>query len=210
MIEIRAAEVAAVSYPQRLIELIVMPYETETTIVERGREFTEIVSRGAFDGIQVKNGRRLARIFPVNRDHELARTVGQAAEFHPQRQEGLVAEVHISRTVLGEETLELANDGVLGASAGFALLRRNGHTGPVVPDAEVWESKTRRRLNRLHLDHIALTPTPAYAGATPVLAVRADTLEEAPVAVAATPNMDAWRLLLAQDREAALNIRFRV
>lgn len=206
-IEIRAAEVAAVSYPQRLIELIVMPYETETQIVEGGREFTEIVSRTAFDGIQVKNGGRFRRIFPVNRDHEITRTIGQATAFHPSRQEGLVADLHISRTELGEETLELANDGVLGASAGFALLRKNGRTGPVVPNAEVWESRSYRRLNHLHLDHIALTPSPAYEGSTPVLAVRA---EPALVAVTPRPNFDRLRLLQAQDEAAMIDARYSV
>jgi phage head maturation protease len=206
-IEIRAAEVASVSYPQRLVTLVVMPYETETTIVEGGREFVEVVTRGAFDGIQVKNGHRLARIVPLNRDHQETRTIGQATAFHPDRPEGLVADVHISRTVLGEETLELANDGVLGASAGFALLRKNGRTGPPVPDAEVWETRSRRRLNRLYLDHIALTPTPAYAGATPVLAVRADA-EPAMAAAAGTPNRDRLTLDLWGEMAAELDRRY--
>ena len=39
------------SFPDRTIELIVMPYEQET-IVSTGRMIEEIVSRGAFDGIE--------------------------------------------------------------------------------------------------------------------------------------------------------------
>ena len=62
--------------------------------------------RGAFDGIQ----RRPNRI-KVNRDHNLERTVGKAVAFHPSRDEGLVAEVKISRTLLGDETLSLGRRG---------------------------------------------------------------------------------------------------
>ena len=75
---------------------------------------TETIGRGAFDGIE----RRANRI-RVNRDHNLERTVGRAVALHPSRDEGLVAEVRIAQTDLGEETLALAADGCLDASAGF-------------------------------------------------------------------------------------------
>ena len=70
----------------------------------------------------------------------------------------------------------LADDGVLDASAGFRLLRKDGK---IVPNAEVWESRARRRLNHLYLGHIALTPEPAYETAK-VLAVRDNTPEPEP------------------------------
>jgi HK97 family phage prohead protease len=163
----RTAQVAEVSFPKRQVDLVVMPYETDTLIVERGKTFTEIVSRGAFDGIEARNDR-----VRVNRDHDLKRTVGRAIRFHPSTTEGLLAEIHISQTELGDETLTLADDGVLDASAGFGLLRDKA--GRVVPNAEVWETRNRVRLNRLFLGHIALTPDPAYESAR-VLAVRAGT-----------------------------------
>ena len=75
----------------------------------------EIISRGAFDGIE----RRANRV-RVNRDHDLRPAPSAApSAFHPSREEGLVAEVRIAKTELGDETLALADDGCLDASAGF-------------------------------------------------------------------------------------------
>jgi phage head maturation protease len=199
-LEYRAATLAAVSFPKRLIELIVMPYETETVVALRGKLITEICSRGAYDGIEARNDR-----VRVNRDHDITRTVGRAVRFHPSRQEGLVAEIRISETELGNETLVLADDGVLDASAGFMLLRQDGGKGPVYPDAEVWESRDRRRLNKLHLGHIGLTPEPAYETAN-VLAVRGGRPE--PATVAATPNRDRLELERLQEMAAELDRRY--
>jgi phage head maturation protease len=200
-LEFRAAEVAGVSFPTRTVELVVMPYETETMIAEQGRVFTEIVSRSAFDGIESRNGKVRA-----NRDHDVTRTVGRAVAFHPGRSEGLVAEIRISRTELGEETLVLADDGVLDASAGFAPMR--GPDGRMVPGAEVWESRERRRLNRLYLGHIALTPEPAYETAR-VLAVRTEGLTTPPTgSSAAMPNRALLELQDWQRQLAAIDLRY--
>lgn len=202
-IEFRVAQLADVSFPNRTLELIVMPYETETTIAERGRLFTEIVSRGAFDGIESRNAR-----VRVNRDHDVTRTVGRAVTFHPSRDEGLVAELRIANTDLGTETLSLADEGCLDASAGFGLLRKNGRTGPVVPNAETWETKDRRRLNHLYLAHIALTPDPAYETAQ-VLAVRSEALSETPTGTpVATPNLDVLELERWRQELAVLDARY--
>ena len=179
----RTAELAGVSFPNRLIELIVMPYEAETLVPHpdgRGIMVTEIVSRGAFDGIE----RRANRI-RANRDHDVKRTVGRALSLHPSRQEGLVAKLRIAQTELGDETLALADEDCLDASAGYL---------PIPPDGERWETRTRMRIVKGWLGHIALTPDPAYEGAR-VLAVRnAERVERVQVA---TPNLDevrAWRL----------------
>ena len=196
-LEYRAATLAGVSFPQRLIELVVMPYETETLVAHQGRMITEICTRGAYDGIEARNDR-----VRVNRDHDITRTVGRAFAFHPSRQEGLVAEIKVSKTELGEETLVLADDGVLDASAGFGLLR--DQHGRVVPGAETWESRSRRRLNHLFLGHIGLTPDPAYETAN-VLAVRAG---RDPEPVSPTPNLDRYRMLVAKEEAAALDARF--
>jgi len=156
-IEIRSApEPVDVSISERLIELIVMPYETPALVHHKGRMIEEICSVGAFDGIERQTNR-----VRVNRDHERQRTVGRAVRFYPRDPQGLLAHVRIARTPLGDETLALASDGCLDASAGFG----------VEPDGERWEARDRRRLTRLFLDHIALTPDPAYVDAN-VLAVR--------------------------------------
>lgn len=198
-LEYRTAEVVGVSYPKRQIELIVMPYETPTVVNTPTRTYTEVVSRGAYDGVE-KRGNRIR----VNRDHNLARTCGRATALHPSRAEGLVAELYISRTELGEETLTLADEGILDASAGFALLR-DEQTGRVKPGAEVWETRSRRRLNHLWLGHIALTPDPAYETAT-VLAVRDTT----PDSAVATPNLERLELDTLRQRLADIDRRYAV
>jgi HK97 family phage prohead protease len=180
-------QVADVDFPKRIVTVLAMPYERETMIHEPSGSFTEVVSRNAFDGIEKRTGKVRA-----NRDHSWDRPVGKIVALHPSRQEGLVAEVKISRTTLGQETLELCEDDVLSASAGFGLLRRDD--GRVWDDAEVWErNRAVRRLNRLWLDHLAFVPNPAYPDAAVISVRRAVSPQEPPtadVAVEATPNRD--------------------
>jgi HK97 family phage prohead protease len=180
--EYRAAQQVGVSFPNRTIELIVMPYEQETVVPYQGRMVREVFTRGAFDGIE----RRANRI-RVNRDHDAARTVGRAVALHPSRDEGLVAEIRIAQTDLGDETLALADEECLDASAGFLPM----------PGGETWEGRNLRRLTKAWLGHIAMTPDPAYEGAR-TLAVRTQTLTTAPTGtVAAKPNLDivkGWTL----------------
>lgn len=182
-----ATMVGEVNFPARSIELIVMPYEQDAVVRYQGRVVTETISRGAFDGIE----RRASRV-RVNRDHNLERTVGRAVAFHPSREEGLVAELRIARTDLGEETLQLAEEGCLDASAGFR---------PLGPDGEVWEGQERVRIRKAWLGHIALTPEPAYTGAK-VLAVRSGDEPDRP----ATPNLDYWRTVVFQDRYSHVDV----
>jgi HK97 family phage prohead protease len=180
-IEIRkvADQQLGVSFPKRQIELVVMPYEVEAQVVHRGRMIREIVSRGAFEGIDATR-RRIV----VNREHVLDKVVGKAIRFHPSREEGLVAELRIAPTEQGDETLALADEGLLDASAGFG-----------VPDGgESWPERGLRRLSRLWLDHIAMTHSPAYQG-TNVLAVRDK--DHAVALAGARPNLEVvrgWRL----------------
>lgn len=181
---LRAAEVVGVSYPKRAIDLVVIPYETETTVVYQGRSVVETIGRGAFDGIE----RRANRV-RVNRDHSMERTVGRAVAFHPGHDDGLVAELRIARTPLGDETLELAEEGCLDASAGFAPM----------PGGLTWDGPTRYRVTKAFLGHIAMTPDPAYPDAR-VLAVRAHD----PATGGGTPNLDLVRGYLIADRLAAL------
>jgi phage head maturation protease len=197
-LEYRSAELAGVSYPNRTIELVVMPYEVEAMVPYHGKLITEICSRGAWDGVEGRTGR-----IRVNRDHDVRRTCGRSTAFHPSRREGLIAELRISKTELGEETLALADDGVLDASAGFALMH-DRQTGKIKPGAEVWETRSRRRLNHLYLDHIALTPEPAYETAN-VLAVRA---QDPAAAAEAMPNLERLRLLELQEAYARIDAKY--
>ena len=178
-----------VNFPKRQIELVVMPYETEAYVEHHGSTIREIVSRGAFQNLDAK-GRQVN----VNRGHVDDNVVGHAIQFHTSRDEGLVAELKIVKTQLGDDTLELADKGYLKASAGFG-----------VPDGgETWPQRGLRRLTRVWLDHIAMTPRPAYPG-TDVLAVR-NQGQPAEMVTVATPNLDriyGWRL---SDRYAMIDL----
>jgi HK97 family phage prohead protease len=187
----RSSELLGVSFPERTIEMVVMPYDSPTFVAWGARRIRETIARGAFDGIE----RRANRV-RVNVDHEetVPATIGRAVAFHPSRDEGLVAEVKIARTALGDDTLTLAADGDLGASAGFLPMK----------DGLRWENRQRDAytVTRAFLKHIAMTPDPAYDGAR-VLSVRhaAQLDRERPD----TPNLDqvrAWRL---GDRYASLD-----
>jgi phage head maturation protease len=182
---VREAQLVDVSFPERTIELIVLPYEKPALVPWERRMVKETIARGAFDGIE----RRANRI-RVNRDHELQRTVGRAFAIHPSREEGLVADVRIAKTELGDETLELAADGCLDASAGFL---------PMAGGLK-WLTRSAYVITKGWLGHIALTPEPAHD--TRVLAVRAAAAgDEQP---SATPNLDEWRALIAEDRLGAV------
>jgi HK97 family phage prohead protease len=196
-IEIRAAQVADVSYPSRTVTVLVAPYDTPTVIHTSRGQFTEVVTRGAYDGVQ-----RRAGSVRANRDHDWQRMAGRVTALHPERDEGLVAEVRMFKTVLGEETLELCADDGLSASAGFALMRTEGASGSVKPQAEVWEGRTRR-LNELWLDHVAFVPNPAYETAT-VLDVR----DAAELVTVGRPNLERLQLELARARLAEIDARY--
>lgn len=173
-----------VRFADRIIELVIIPYDFEGVAEYppgSGRMVLETVDRGSFDGVE----RRANRI-KVNRDHEVARSCGRAVALHPSRTEGLVGELKISKTPLGDETLELADDGVIEASAGMG----------VMPSwQELTENRSRRRIRKAFLDHIGLCPNPAYDGGVPVLDVRSGAALPFVPAFVETPNLDeivAW------------------
>jgi HK97 family phage prohead protease len=181
-IEYRFAETRDVRFADRVIEIIAVPYDEEAAVEYRGKMVVETIAPGAFDGVE----RRANRV-KVNRDHERERPVGRAVALHPGRAEGLVAELRIAQTPLGDETLELAADGVLDASVGFAPF----------PGHQQWsDNQRRRRITKAWLGHIAMVSEPAYDGAR-VLAVRSAELE-VPAVVVPTPNLDQvllWQML---------------
>lgn len=160
-----AHKVADVNFAKRIVTVIAMPYERPTPVLHHGRVVTEVCSRSAFDGVEKRAGKIRA-----NRDHSWDKICGKVVALHPSRAEGLVTEVRMFRTPLGDETLTLCDEGGLDASAGFVLLRNPD--GYVYDDAEAWDtSRSVRRLNRIRLDHLALVPNPAYEDAV-VLDVR--------------------------------------
>lgn len=187
----RHAELSGVSFPERTIELIVTPYERETLVPHEGRLITEIFSRGAYDGIE----RRANRI-RANRDHQTARTVGRAIALHPSRQEGLVAVIRIAKTELGDETLALADEECLDASAGYLPM----------PGGEKWETRNRCRVTKAWLGHIALVPEPAYEDAR-VLAVRSG---DPAAAASGTPNRERLELERLQAQLDEIDRRYSV
>lgn len=175
-IEVRSAALTDVRHPERLVELVAVPYDEWTQVEYQGRVIEESFAPGAFGHI----GPRADR-FIVNLEHDPARRVGRCVKLDPENRKGLMATVKIRRGTEGDETLDDAADGMVYASIGFGAL----------PDHQHWEGRSRRRIVKAFLDHIALTWTPAYAGAG-VLAVRsASATASTP---SATPNLDAIRL----------------
>jgi HK97 family phage prohead protease len=180
-IEFRDAPVVGVNFDQRTVELVVVPYEEEAVIEYRGELWKETFLRGAFDGVEQRTDR-----IPANRDHDHTRLTGRAVALHPSRIEGLVGEVRMADTPLGNETLELAHDDMVSGSAGFGV-----RGSDQILNRNVSDGLPKRQIVRAFLDHIAFVAAPAYAGAR-VLAVRD---EEQPRSAAdlpqlITPNLD--------------------
>jgi HK97 family phage prohead protease len=182
VVEVRSAASLEVRFDERVIDVVAVPYGEHAIIEYRGRAVDETIERGAFEGIQMR-----ARDFPkVNRAHDRERPIGWVRRFKPRDERGLVAELSISRTREGDDSLELAADGLLGASVGFAVL----------PGGERWTLDRRSRtVTKAWLDHLALTGDPAYKSAK-VIAVRsADPIVPLPDGRLPTPNLDevlAW------------------
>lgn len=181
-VEMREATLANVNFPQRMIEVIAVPYEQEAIVEYRGELWHESFERGSFDGIEKRPNRVKA-----NRDHKSERLVGKAVKFWPSREEGLVGEIRIAATPLGDETLTLADEEMLDVSAGFAVRGS---------DQVLERSTQKRRIKKGFLDHLAFVAQGAYVGAQ-VLAVRnpADRPNAATLPKLDTPNLDevvAW------------------
>jgi HK97 family phage prohead protease len=179
-LEYRAVTDFNVRFAERVIELVAIPWNTDAVVEVRGRVCVETVAPGSFDGVE----RRANRV-KVNRDHDIQRTIGRAFALHPSRTEGLVTELRIAQTPLGDETLALAEDGSLEASVGFIPM----------PGGERWtENRSRRHITKAFLDHIAMVPEGAYEGR--VLSVRMPAMLADPGELAATPNLDEIRAWL--------------
>jgi HK97 family phage prohead protease len=139
--------------------------------VNSGKMMREVFEPGAFSEIDPGTSH-----ITVNRDHKYERTVGKVVELRHDDPRGAIALTKISNTPLGDETLRLADDGILRASVGAAT-NRSGF--------EILNG-LRRIFRVALLDHIAMLPNPAYAGAT-VLGVRSEALSED----VAMPNLES-------------------
>ena len=181
LVEIRTiGKVDNVDFGQRLITVLTVPYEETAEVVYRQEVWNEVFSRTAFDGIEAYNRR-----IPVNREHRSEFYCGKVIQAFPHRDDGLVTEIRVSRTDLGDETLRMAADDDLAASPGFII--KDSYR-----DQELDRRSKTRRIKRASLDHVALTGAPAYAG-TKVLAMRnsEDSLE-AHLPILDTPNLDRY------------------
>jgi HK97 family phage prohead protease len=174
-IEIRTAtQLLDVRHPERIIDLIAVPYDEEARVVHQGRLIVETIAPGAFAGVSSP--------VKVRRVHNPEQPLGRVVKFHPNDPRGLRTELRVVNTPAGDEVLELAADDLLSASVGMYPL----------PGGEQYTSnRSRRRITRAVLDHIGLTGDPAYVGAK-VLAVRAN-VDERPARLE-TPNLDRIRL----------------
>lgn len=170
--------IADVNSRQRLIDLIVVPWDQEAEIAWRGEMWRESFQRGAFDGIQDHAGR-----VRVNREHVEGDTVGKAVSFDPFSELGLLSRVRIVNSPRGDETLALAEEDMISASVGAYT--------KLPSDVVVNRRALTRRVKRAFLHHIGMVESPAYVGAR-VLAVRAEQsgLTAAETPLPATPLLD--------------------
>lgn len=162
------AVLADVNVKQRLIDVIAVPWDQEAEVPWRGEMWREVFRRGAFDGLEDHIGRVRA-----NREHVKGDTVGRLVFADPKAEPGLITRTLVARTPRGDETLALAEDGMISSSIGYRLKDQ--------ADLRL-ERRTRlREVLRAFLDHQSFVESPAFVGAQ-VLAVREEQpgLEEAP------------------------------
>lgn len=188
-VESRAAVVEGVDFPQRVIEVLAMPYDQEAVVEYRGEIWRESFEPGAFDGIEKRPNR--VKAF---RDHapgahargtNTSGLVGRVLSFAPERPAGLVAQVKIAKTPLGDETLSLADEGILGVSTGFGVRGS---------DQVLNRAEQKRRIRRAFVDHLAFPDNGAYEGAQ-VIDVRRERPQAADLPKLETPRLDeivAW------------------
>jgi HK97 family phage prohead protease len=131
-----------------------LPWGVPARVVDAGRLVTETFERGAL-GNDVAHPNRVPLTATHPRDAGTL-PIGVTVELE-ERADAAYGAWHISDTMIGNEVLALARDGVpLGLSVGFAE----------VPGGSRW-SADRQRVTRTRaaLDHIAVVRVPAYAGA---------------------------------------------
>ena len=146
-----------------------LPWGVPARVVDRGRVVVEVFERGALVGVDP------ARV-PLTATHPRdagTLPIGVMVEFE-ERADAAHGAWHVSDTMIGNEVLALARDGVpLGLSVGFAE----------VPGGSRWSpDRSRVVRTRAALDHVAVVRVPAYAGAG-VVGVRSSGPDAPPLAL---------------------------
>lgn len=177
-LHIRAAAIDDVAFGKREITLIAVPYNEEAVVPDwRPEAERETFMPGSFDGIESRT-----KQITLNRDHSRERVIGSARAFDTKNERGLIATFKVSKTPLGDESLQLAADGVLRASIQFSARSQD----MVAKDGVM-------RFYRAFVGHVALTPEPAYAGAEVVNVRTGD-----PIVASPTPNLDLAAAILRE------------
>jgi HK97 family phage prohead protease len=129
-----------------------LPWQVPARVVDQGRLVTETFERGALAGTDPG---RVPLMATHPRDAGTL-PIGVTVELE-DRADVAWGAWHVSDTLIGNEVLALARDGVpLGLSIGFAE----------VPGGSRWSADRQRvTRTRAELDHIAVVRVPAYAGA---------------------------------------------
>jgi HK97 family phage prohead protease len=169
-IHIRQAALVDVNQRQRIIDVIAVPWNRDSTepVPFGGLMVRERFLPGAFDE-QAASPNRVS----VNMSHDRAAVVGKVIDIDTRHSQGLHASMKIADIPAGDDALALANEDILSPSIGYYTKTPSDYA-------------LNRRLGTVHirrafLDHISLVGVPAYADAR-VLAVRSRSL---------TPRMDA-------------------
>jgi phage head maturation protease len=195
---VRSAVEAEVRFAERIIETLAVPYEVEVPVDDVYGVYGETIGRESFTGIE-----RRARRVKVLRDHRLERAVGACTSIDSRNERGLLAIARIARTDLGDETLALADAGVLDVSIAARPL----------PGSDQWsDDRLHVRRTKLFMEELSLVGLGVYgeAGAG-VLAVRSaggvgsviDELAELAPVPSRTPRLDAVRAWRAEARYCA-------
>jgi uncharacterized protein len=144
----------------RTIVGLAAPFDQPTAISDYSGRYTETIAPGSFSRSIRERGDRVRLLVQHNSDRL---PIGRATSLTEDAR-GLVAELRVSKTVAGDEALQLVQDGVVdGLSIGFRAVR------------ETWaRDRSTRRLDEIALLEISLVAEAAYSEAK-VLAVRAAT-----------------------------------
>jgi len=190
-IESRSATVEDVKPLERIIEVLAVPYGQEAIVEYRGQVWRETIERGAFDGIEKRPEKFQVKVF---RDHDdgphlrgtgRSGLIGKVVSFSPEPPEGLIAQAKIAKTPLGDETLTLAQEGVLGVSVAFGVRGS---------DQVLDRVQQKRSIRRAFVDHLAFPDNGAYEGAQ-VIDVRSRRRQAEDLPALDTPRIDevvAW------------------
>jgi HK97 family phage prohead protease len=168
-----------VSFKDRMIDVMAAPWDEPAQVSWRGQTWREIFLRGAFDEA-VNNAVRI----PVNREHVYGDTVGRVVRLR-NADNGLLATVKVAKTPRGDDTLQLASEGVLSPSVGWFAQKMS--------DVILDKRSMVRRVRRAFLEHMAMVEVPAFRSAHTV-SVHDDFTPHpaAGLQPLVTPALDEW------------------